>query len=89
MPAWTPFALHLVFYFIAASFCLGVLAVPAPTLVDQVALGKGGRRYENGELPPMKNTVGWTDPRLNGGRFLDVSSFPVMRYVVEIYLFGP
>lgn len=30
--------------------------------------------YENGELPPVKDTVGWADPRLNGGRFIDVSN---------------
>lgn len=28
--------------------------------------------YKNGETPPVENTVGWIDPRLNGGRFLDV-----------------
>ena len=32
----------------------------------------GDRKYENGEMPPVKNTVGWVDPRLNGGQFLDV-----------------
>ena len=30
------------------------------------------RAYENGELPPTKNTLGWIDPRLKGGRFIDV-----------------
>ena len=33
----------------------------------------GGPVYEDGELPPLKDTEGWIDPRLNGGRFLDVS----------------
>ncbi|KAI0822075.1 hypothetical protein BC628DRAFT_1392246 [Trametes gibbosa] len=33
---------------------------------------KGGdREYENGELPPVRDTVGWVDPRLNGGRLID------------------
>ncbi|KAI0335697.1 hypothetical protein GY45DRAFT_696747 [Cubamyces sp. BRFM 1775] len=37
--------------------------------------GKGeDREYENGELPPVEDTVGWTDPRLNGGRLIDVSA---------------
>ncbi|CDO68994.1 hypothetical protein BN946_scf184834.g1, partial [Trametes cinnabarina] len=31
----------------------------------------GDRKYENGELPPVEDTVGWVDPRLKGGRFLD------------------
>ncbi|KAI0344375.1 hypothetical protein BDW22DRAFT_1412865 [Trametopsis cervina] len=30
--------------------------------------------YENGELPPVKDTVGWADPRLNGGRFIDFTT---------------
>lgn len=42
----------------------------APFAVKEPA--HGGRRYENGELPPSENTAGWIDPRLNGGRFLDV-----------------
>lgn len=29
-------------------------------------------RYDRGELPPLRDTEGWIDPRLNGGRFLDV-----------------
>ena len=29
-------------------------------------------KYENGELPPTQDTIGWVDPRLNGGRFIDV-----------------
>ena len=32
-----------------------------------------GPVYEDGELPPLRDTNGWIDPRLNGGRFLDVS----------------
>lgn len=28
--------------------------------------------YRNGETPPTENTLGWIDPRLNGGRLLDV-----------------
>ncbi|CDO69894.1 hypothetical protein BN946_scf184884.g53 [Trametes cinnabarina] len=34
----------------------------------------GDRKYENGELPPVEDTVGWVDPRLKGGRFLDYVS---------------
>lgn len=30
------------------------------------------REYENGELPPEVHTPGWVDPRLHGGRLLDV-----------------
>ncbi|KAH9891837.1 hypothetical protein C8Q73DRAFT_90702 [Cubamyces lactineus] len=36
--------------------------------------GKGtgeDREYENGELPPVEDTRGWRDPRLNGGRLID------------------
>ncbi|KAI0655373.1 hypothetical protein C8Q70DRAFT_426814 [Cubamyces menziesii] len=33
--------------------------------------GEDGREYKNGELPPVEDTEGWTDPRLNGGRFID------------------
>ena len=43
------------------------LAVPNPA---------DGPVYKDGELPPLRDTAGWIDPRLNGGRFLDVS----MRY---------
>lgn len=46
---------------------------------DQVVLNaqlpsgeEGEPTYEDGELPPLPDTVGWVDPRLNGGRFLDV-----------------
>ncbi|KAI9068722.1 hypothetical protein FKP32DRAFT_1641901 [Trametes sanguinea] len=38
------------------------------------ALRHGERKYENGELPPVEDTAGWIDPRLNGGRFLDYVS---------------
>lgn len=50
------------------------LALPSGSS-GQVALVnavKKEREYENGERPPEENTLGWTDPRLNGGRFLDV-----------------
>ena len=50
------------------------LALPSGSS-SQVALVnavKKEREYENGERPPEENTLGWTDPRLNGGRFLDV-----------------
>ena len=36
--------------------------------------GEDGGEYKNGELPPVEDTEGWTDPRLNGGRFIDVSA---------------
>ncbi|KZT09206.1 uncharacterized protein LAESUDRAFT_722933 [Laetiporus sulphureus 93-53] len=32
------------------------------------------REYENGELPPEEDTIGWVDPRLNGGRLLDFTT---------------
>ncbi|OCH87956.1 hypothetical protein OBBRIDRAFT_847736 [Obba rivulosa] len=32
------------------------------------------REYENGELPPQDHTLGWVDPRLNGGRLLDYTT---------------
>ena len=32
----------------------------------------GKPEYSNGETPPMEDNIGWVDPRLNGGRFLDV-----------------
>lgn len=35
---------------------------------------KGTYRYQHGELPPMTDTVGWVDPRLNGGRLLDFAT---------------
>ncbi|CCL98518.1 uncharacterized protein FIBRA_00517 [Fibroporia radiculosa] len=39
----------------------------------QVAItAQPSRKYENGELPPEENTPGWADPRLRGGRLLDV-----------------
>lgn len=49
--------------------------------------GKGGdkdkdhREWENGELPPVRDTVGWVDPRLNGGRLIDVSSVLELLYM--------
>ena len=41
----------------------------------QLVLSMGNKRptYEHGEMPPREDTVGWVDPRLNGGRFIDVS----------------
>ncbi|KAF7794175.1 hypothetical protein EIP86_005306 [Pleurotus ostreatoroseus] len=30
--------------------------------------------YKNGETAPEENTIGWVDPRLNGGRFLDFTT---------------
>ena len=43
---------------------------------DQVILDSPSithhHKYKNGELPPTNDTQGWVDPRLNGGRLLDV-----------------
>ena len=57
----------------------GVLAAPPASASGssdaQVILAgtlQEDREYENGELPPTKNTLGWIDPRLKGGRFIDV-----------------
>ncbi|TFK89696.1 hypothetical protein K466DRAFT_486332 [Polyporus arcularius HHB13444] len=62
-------------------FLRGVLAAPPHTSSDfahgQVILAetfKKDRKYEHGELPPTENTLGWIDPRLNGGRFIDYTS---------------
>ncbi|KAI0079467.1 hypothetical protein K474DRAFT_1592051 [Panus rudis PR-1116 ss-1] len=35
---------------------------------------KDDYEYKNGELPPRNDTVGWVDPRLNGGRLLDFTT---------------
>lgn len=53
--------------------------------------------YKHGELPPTNDTEGWIDPRLNGGRLLDVralisssSHIPsfsgIASYVATLYL---
>ncbi|KAI0754769.1 hypothetical protein C8Q80DRAFT_1140917 [Daedaleopsis nitida] len=62
-------------------FLIGsTLALPSPSRLDsdgQVVLSdpfKKNREYENGELPPVENTLGWIDPRLNGGRFIDYTT---------------
>ena len=77
---------------------LGLLVLPgqaaslpssAIAATGQVVLAdslKGGRRYENGELPPMENTLGWVDPRLNGGRFIDVRC-PILTFSLLIRTF--
>ena len=63
--------------FSAATLVSSAVALPAPgsTWDAQVVFGKDGRRYERGELPPVEDTVGWVDPRLNGGRLIDVRTF--------------
>lgn len=52
-------------------------ALPAEYQSKQAVLARPRiqREYENGELPPVENTHGWVDPRLNGGRLLDVRLF--------------
>ncbi len=69
-------------------FLRGVLAAPPHTSSGsangQVILAetfKKDRKYEHGELPPMENTLGWIDPRLNGGRFIDVRSLACLPHV--------
>lgn len=53
-----------------------VLSAPRPT---------GQPTYEHGEMPPREDTVGWVDPRLNGGRFIDVSTVNVWgRHLMDI-----
>ena len=73
--------IHPLFALGVLSLLLGriyALSVPAPSQYvegdGQTLLRSphGDRKYENGEMPPVKNTVGWVDPRLNGGQFLDV-----------------
>ncbi|TBU23727.1 hypothetical protein BD311DRAFT_767882 [Dichomitus squalens] len=75
--------IHPLFALGVLSLLLGriyALSVPIPRqLVDadgQTPLlpPKGDRKYENGEMPPVRNTVGWVDPRLNGGQFLDYTT---------------
>lgn len=56
------------------------LSVPTPRHVDgQTPLlpPQGVRKHRNGESPPLRNTIGWVDPRLNGGQFLDVRLRPL------------
>ena len=36
--------------------------------------------YRNGETPPATDNLGWVDPRLNGGRFLDVCFVYASKY---------
>ena len=52
-----------------------LVALPTDYESKQVVIEgpRAQREYENGELPPVENTSGWVDPRLNGGRLLDVS----------------
>ncbi|KAH8091071.1 hypothetical protein BXZ70DRAFT_954184 [Cristinia sonorae] len=49
------------------------LVQASPVFFEQTILKSPSKRprYENGELPPFRDTVGWVDPRLNGGRQLD------------------
>ena len=79
LAAWTSCRRLLPLLVGAALFSGAAVAAPSTVLDTQLPVsvhkdkGKGdGPRYENGELPPVKNTVGWVDPRLNGGRFIDV-----------------
>ena len=73
-------SVHLVLFTLLGFFLTRVAASPVSQLGEtQVVLtagpekgGNGEHRYEHGELPPLQNTVGWVDPRLKGGRFLDV-----------------
>ncbi|KAL1950451.1 hypothetical protein VTO73DRAFT_5575 [Trametes versicolor] len=68
---------------VAAAFdgpgAAGQEVLAAASFVDMEKGKKGGdkdkdkdhREWENGELPPVRDTVGWVDPRLNGGRLID------------------
>ena len=59
------------------AFVLLVLASPVVVLEGDVAqevLAARPPLHEHGETPPKEDTVGWIDPRLNGGRFIDVSA---------------
>jgi hypothetical protein len=58
------------------SFVFPLLAVPSglDEYSQQTVLGGAETpTYESGEQPPQEHTSGWVDPRLNGGRFIDVS----------------
>lgn len=62
-------------WFVAALVVSLVGVRASPVDRAQVVLGDARPeepQYEHGELPPLQDTIGWTDPRLNGGRLLDV-----------------
>ncbi|PIL22727.1 hypothetical protein GSI_15420 [Ganoderma sinense ZZ0214-1] len=53
------------------------LSVPTPRHIDgqtPFLPPQGERKHRSGVLPPLRNTVGWVDPRLNGGQFLDYTT---------------
>lgn len=56
---------------LARSSPLGLDSTPQQQPLS-TSTSTGRPQYENGELPPREDTEGWIDPRLNGGRFLDV-----------------
>ncbi|KAH9936521.1 uncharacterized protein B0H18DRAFT_974214 [Fomitopsis serialis] len=53
-----------------------IVALPTEHGPDQFVIEgpRIQREYENGELPPVENTLGWVDPRLHGGRLLDFTT---------------
>ncbi|EPT05377.1 hypothetical protein FOMPIDRAFT_1057626 [Fomitopsis schrenkii] len=59
-----------------STFISQLVALPADYDSTQVVITgpRIQREYENGELPPVENTPGWVDPRLNGGRLLDFTT---------------
>ena len=59
---------------------IAALSVHTPSHVDSQTPflpPQGERKYRSGERPPLRNTIGWVDPRLNGGQFLDVRLHPL------------
>ena len=54
-----------------------VLTAYASPVVSEQQVVFSGPNYpeihESGESLPFESTEGWIDPRLNGGRFIDVS----------------
>nr|VWO99441.1 Phosphate:H symporter (Phosphate:H symporter, variant) [Ganoderma boninense] len=56
---------------------ISALSIPAPRNADSQTPflpPQSQPKYTTGLLPPLRNTVGWVDPRLNGGQFLDYTT---------------
>ena len=61
---------------LAHTFVLSSYASPVVSEQQVVLSGPNDHEifeHENGESLPAEATEGWIDPRLNGGRFIDVS----------------
>lgn len=72
--------MHLVaLLLLVHTFVLSVLASPlahepqSQQIILSGPTSPGISEYVDGEKGPVEDTEGWIDPRLNGGRFIDVS----------------